>query len=123
MFGCIFQLSPCAVAFAAPGVPSWHLAQLRTSCTKLVFVKSRLPIMLGKPALTLGRSAPICILWLCTLKSRDVLGVPAIHDPGLWQVTHSLVSTRLVPNIVTSPWHWLHADVATISRVVMTAPP
>src|SRR3989304_3826532 len=123
MPGCIFQWSPCAVKSAAPGVPSWHLVQLRTSCTKLVLVKSRRAILLVPPALTLGRSEPICTLWLCPLRSREMLGGPAIHEPGLWQVTHSLVSTRLVPNIVTSPWHWLHADVATISRVVVTAPP
>src|SRR5665811_1098921 len=106
MFGCIFQLSPCAVAFAAPGVPSWHLVQLRTSCGKTTLEKSLPLTMYGVPATTLGRLDPLWILWIIALKSTVMLGVPATQEPGLWQVTQSLVSTR-VPCAVSSLWHCL----------------
>src|SRR5450756_1388582 len=121
MFGCIFQLSPCAVAFGAPGVPSWHLVQLRTSCGKTAFEKSVPLTTYGVPATTLGRLEPLWILWIITLKSTGVLEAPATHEPGLWQVTHNLVSTR-VPCAVSWLWQSLHLAVATISRLV-PAPP
>ena len=41
--GCVFQSSPCGVALAASGVPSWQRVQLRTSCVKVTAEKSLLP--------------------------------------------------------------------------------
>ena len=57
-----------------------------------------------------------------TLKSTVVFGVPATDEPGLWQVTHSFVSTR-VPCAVSCAWQLLQVLVATMSRFKVTVPP
>ena len=56
------------------------------------------------------------------MKSSGVFGAPATDEPGLWQLAHRRVSTR-VACAVSSAWQPLQVAVATISRCVVGGPP
>src|ERR1017187_7132728 len=92
--GLVFQASAWVAAAA------WQTVQLRTSCGKTTVEKSdqapRCQIRYGVPAFTLGRFAPMWILWIRTGMSC-VSCVSGFTVWGVWHMMQSSTATREPP--------------------------
>src|SRR4249919_3191268 len=73
-------------------------------------------MMYRVPSWTLGKPLPRWILWIITSR-LTVLVLSASVVPGLWQVTHSLVSWRGPPCSARWEWQLLQLAISTTSRV------
>ena len=78
----------------------------------------------GTPARTLGSAAPALLKWMrwtIERRSSEAAGAPGLDEPGLWQVTHSFVSTRVSCAVICA-WQVLQVAVATTSRCTTGLP-